>query len=65
METKTDVEVELVGKDGNAFAIMGAVCKELKRAGYGQEFIKEYQAEAMSGDYDNLLRVTMEYVIVN
>ncbi len=64
METKTNVEVELVGKNGNAFAIMGAVCKELKRAGYSQKFIKEYQ-QAMSGDYDNLLRVTMEYVIVN
>lgn len=28
-----DVEVELVGHDGNAFAILGAVSKALRRAG--------------------------------
>ena len=27
-----EVEVELVGQDGNAFVIMGAVSKALKRA---------------------------------
>ncbi len=62
---KTDVIVELTGKDGNAFSIMGAVTKELKKSGYKQDFIDQYRSEATSGDYDNLLRVTMEYVNVH
>ena len=60
---KTNIEVELVGQDGNAFAIMGAVIKALRRNGY-ENLVDEYKKEAMSGDYDNLLRVTMDYVEV-
>jgi len=47
--------------DGNAFMVMSAVTRALKRAGQGDK-VKEYQTKAMSGDYDNLLRVSMEYV---
>jgi len=61
---KTDVEVKLVGEDGNAFAIVGKVSRELKRAGYDTDFVKKYQNEATQGDYDQLLRVTMDYVHV-
>ena len=56
--------VQLMGTDGNAFAIMGKVSRELKRFGFDDEYIQKYKKEAMSGDYDNLLRVTMEYVKV-
>ncbi len=63
--TKTDVQVQLVGEDGNAFAIMGKVVKAMRRAGCDSELITQYQREAMSGDYDNLLRVTMNYVEVH
>ncbi len=58
---KTDVRVALVGQDGNAFAIMGRVSAALQRAGHG-DLVDQYVKEATSGDYDNLLRVTMEYV---
>lgn len=61
---RTNIEVELVGRDGNAFAIMGAVTKALRQNGYTPDDIDEYKKEAMSGDYDNLLRVTMEWVEV-
>jgi hypothetical protein len=54
--------VQLVGSDGNAFAIMGKVQKALRQAGYPKEEIDRYLAEATSGDYDNLLQVTMEWV---
>jgi len=60
---KTDVVVKLTETDGNAFAIMGKVTKALKNAGH-IDLAKEYQKEAMKGDYDNLLRVSMEYVEV-
>lgn len=47
--------------DGNAFAIMGAVKQALKSAGQGDK-IREYLGKAMSGDYNHLLTVSMEYV---
>jgi hypothetical protein len=60
-----NVDVELVGNDGNAFSIMARVGKELRRAGVSNEEIKQYQNEATSGDYDNLLQVTMRWVNVS
>ena len=48
--------------DGNAFAIMGAVSKAMRRAGASDEVIKEYQAQSQSGDYDNLVQVAMKHV---
>lgn len=59
-----EVQVELVGQDGNAFAIMGAVSKALRRAGVDKSEIDEYLNESMSGDYDNLLRTAMRWVSV-
>jgi hypothetical protein len=64
METITDVKVKLIGEDGNAFYILGKVSKALRQAGYNEEFIKKYQEDAMSGDYDTLLQTTMTYVKV-
>jgi len=54
--------VQIIDVDGNAFAIMGKVKQALKRAGADQEYIKQYISEAICGDYDNLLAVTMDYV---
>lgn len=60
---KTNVAVKLVNTNGNSFSIMGKVCKALRKAGHG-DLVEEYQTKAMSGDRDNLLAVTMEYVEV-
>jgi len=59
-----NVKVQLVGRDGNAFAIMGAVQSALKKAGVDKDEISNYLAESMAGDYNNLLRVAMEWVVV-
>ena len=59
-----DIKVALVGKDGNAFAIMGAVRQALRRAGVASDEIGEYTEQSTSGDYDNLLRVAMSWVTV-
>ncbi len=59
-----EVHVQLTGEDGNAFAIMGAVSKALKRAGVPAEEISKYKGESMSGDYDNLLQTAMRWVDV-
>lgn len=61
---KYDVRVSLIGQDGNAFAVMGAVQRALRKAGAPKEEINQYLKDAMSGDYDNLLRTTMDWVEV-
>jgi len=65
MEIKyPNIEVELVGQDGNAFAVMGSVIKELKANDVPQEEIDAYMDEAMAGDYNHLLQTTMKWVNV-
>jgi len=59
-----EVEVELTGEDGNAFAILGRVSKALKRAGVEKSDIDEFMAEAMNGDYEHLLQTVMATVAV-
>ena len=59
-----DVKVQLVGSDGNAFAIMGKVSQALKRAGHG-DVVGKYTEESMAGDYDNLLVTACKYVTVS
>jgi hypothetical protein len=59
-----EIEVELIGQDGNAVAIMGRVSNAMKRAGVSQEEINAYLDESMSGDYDNLLRTAVKWVSV-
>ena len=59
-----NVTVKLVGNDGNAFFILGSVIKNLRRAKVSDEEISAYEKEAMSGDYNNLLDVTMKWVNV-
>jgi len=63
MVAKTNVKVKLIGESGNAFAILAAVVKALKEAGYEKE-AKEYVEEAIAGDYDDLLVTTMKYVTI-
>lgn len=62
---KFDVEVELSGNDGNAFAILGAVKKALKSAGATTEEQEQFFSEATSGDYDHLLRTACKWVEVS
>ena len=56
--------VSLIGQDGNAFAVLGAVSKALREAGADQEYIDQYQKESTQGDYDHLLRTAMKYADV-
>ena len=56
--------VKLIDTDGNALAIMGRVKNALTKAGADKEYVKKYLDEVMSGDYDHLLCVTMDYVNV-
>lgn len=59
-----EVEVELIGQDGNAFYILGAVKKALLAHDVGKEEVNKYLEECMSGDYDHLLSTTMQWVTI-
>lgn len=59
-----NITVRLSGTDGNAFAIIGAVKRAMQRQGASKEDVAAFQSEAMSGDYDNLLRTCLKWVEV-
>jgi hypothetical protein len=56
------VQVQLSGEDGNAFAILGRTAAALRAAGVPQQEIDSFFAEATSGDYDHLLYTTMAWI---
>ena len=58
-------EVQLTGRDGNAFAVMGAVKEAMKESGWTKEEITEVMDDMMSGDYDHLLCVACDVCEVN
>jgi hypothetical protein len=51
------VKCQLVGLDGNAFAVMGRFQQAARKAGWPKEEIKKVLDDAMSSDYDHLLDV--------
>ncbi len=62
---KYQIEVPLVGFDGNAYAIISRIRKALERAGATPEELAQYLQESTSGDYDHLLQVATEWVEVS
>ena len=73
-EPLTDIHVKLIGRDGNAFAILAFVRKGFNKAIRACENKEEKDRlnqlctqcldEATKGDYDNLLGTVMKYVTV-
>ena len=59
--TRKKPELNLVGEDGNAFFILGKAQKKAKECKWSKDQIECFMAEAMSGDYNNLLAVCMKY----
>jgi hypothetical protein len=55
------VQMQLVGADGNAFAILSRFRKEAKRQGWDTESIAEVVKTATSGDYNHLLATIIEH----
>jgi hypothetical protein len=54
------VKLELVGLDGNAFALMGAFQQQAHKEKWTKEEIDLVLDECCSGDYDHLLTTLME-----
>lgn len=60
-----EVYVQLSGEDGNAFYIIARTRHALKGAGVPTAEIDAFQAEATSGDYDNVLNTVRAWVEVS
>lgn len=56
------MKYDLVGVDGNAFAVMAYVLKAMKECKMSKEEQSDYQTKAMSGDYNHLLAVSVEMI---
>lgn len=61
----TKPRIQLIGEDGNAFAILGRCQKAARKAGWSKDAIEAFMEEAKSGDYDHLLRTVMEHFAVD
>ncbi|AGT12990.1 hypothetical protein KAYACHO_86 [Mycobacterium phage KayaCho] len=59
-----EVEVELIGQDGNGFLIVSKVQRALRQAGVPADEVTAYVNEATDGDYDDLLATTMRWITV-
>ncbi len=59
----TNAVVQLTGKDGNAFTIIGVVRRAIRKSNH-PELEQEFMREATQGDYDHLLQTCMRYVSV-
>lgn len=53
------MKYDLVGVDGNAFAVMGYVLKAMKECKMSKGEQLYYQIKATSSDYNNLLAVSI------
>lgn len=62
-EPLCDAVVTLTGKDGNAFLILGLVCRGIRSSNH-PELEDAFMNDAMCGDYDHLLQTCMRYVTV-
>ena len=60
-----EIHVDLSEQDGNGFFIIGRVSKALRCAAIDRDEIKKFQDQAMSGDYNHLLRTVMDWVSVS
>lgn len=58
---KKKIKLNLVGLDGNAFNLMGQFQKRAREEGWDSDEISYVIEKCMSGDYNNLLCVLMEY----
>lgn len=63
MATKTETKptVKLIGVDGNVFVLLGRIYIASKEAGLTYKQWNAFYEEAISGDYNDFLRTTMNY----
>ena len=60
----TDIPLQLVGQDGNAYFILARAHKALREGGRS-DLWEEFYKKATSSDYNNLLCTCMDYFVVD
>ena len=60
-----EIAVELIGHDGNAFAMLGRCRQAMHEAGLPQAEVDLFMAEATAGDYNHLLQTAMRWFEVD
>ena len=55
------IDLQLVGLNGNAYALMGAFQKKARQEGWSKEEIDTVLEQAKLGDYDQLVATLMIY----
>jgi len=66
MEPKfPQINVQMVGQDGNAFSILGRVQSAMRKGGIDQAERDAFREEATAGDYNHLLATVMKWVSVD
>lgn len=60
-QKNTFVQIDLRGKDGNAFALLTCAKKFAYQMGFSEEEEKEILEEMRATDYENLVRVFNKY----
>lgn len=62
---KGKTKLKLIGKDDNAYAILGFARVAMQKAGGSMKEWDDFKKEATSGDYDHLLRTCCEWFKVS
>ena len=57
---KTDIEIKIIGADGNIFNLLG-ICRRALQKANRMDLWNEFYAEATSGDYNHALATITEY----
>ena len=58
-----EVPMQLVGQDGNAFAIVGRFMELARKNGCSLSAIEKVTDEAQSGDYNHLLQTIIKHTV--
>lgn len=56
------MKYSLRGVNGDALSVVEYVKNAMRQEGASKEQIERYVEEALSGDYNNVLRISMEYL---
>ncbi len=56
-----NINVPLVGHDGNAYSILCRARRAMKAEGLSADTMREFHDAATGGDYNRLLRTVMEW----
>jgi hypothetical protein len=59
-----EIVVELIGKNGNVFNVLGLVQEAMRKAKLPRDEMNAFIEEATSGDYDNAIKTCMKWVTV-